>query len=271
VRQENDMADLSTDKLVTRSEHGVGWATFNRPERHNAVSLEMWQALGDALARFEADPDVRVVVLTGAGGKAFAAGADISEFGAQRANDAQRKRYGETSTRSFQALSGCTKPVIAAIRGYCIGGGLLIAMAADVRFATEGSRFGVPAAKLGLGYDYGGVAALARLVGPASAADILFSARQLDAEEALRIGLVNFVVEDDALESRIAEYTGRIVDNAPLTIQAIKASLRVLSGYTKLPGASEVEALVSRCYESDDYREGRTAFMEKRKPVFKGL
>ncbi|MET0344583.1 MAG: enoyl-CoA hydratase [Polyangiales bacterium] len=264
------MLQLSTDKLTARIENGVGWVTFNRPERHNAVSLDMWQALGDAIDRFEADPDVRVVVLTGAGGKAFAAGADISEFGSQRANDAQRKHYGQVSSRSFKALSGCSKPVIAAIRGYCIGGGLLIAMAADVRFATEASRFGVPAAKLGLGYDYAGVASLARLVGPASAADILFSARQLEADEALRIGLVNFVVDDDDLEHRIAEYTARIVDNAPLTIHAIKASLGVLSGYTKLPGRDEVEALVARCYESDDYREGRTAFMEKRKPVFKG-
>jgi enoyl-CoA hydratase len=264
------MLQLKTEKLTAHVDGGVGWVTFNNPARHNAVSLEMWAGLGDALEAFEADEAVRVVVLTGAGGKAFASGADISEFGERRANDAQRKSYGEISARGFRALSGCAKPVIAMIHGYCIGGGLLIAMAADVRIATPGSRFAIPAAQLGLGYDYAGVAALTRLVGPACAADILFSARKLDADEALRIGLINTVVEEPLLREHVAAYASRIAGNAPLTIRAIKASLQVYARYTRLAEAAEVEPLVSRCYESDDYREGRTAFMEKRKPSFQG-
>jgi enoyl-CoA hydratase len=264
------MIALNTDKVLCRVEAGIGWITFNHPERRNAVSLEMWRALGDAMEALEADEAVRVVVLTGAGGKAFVAGADISEFEAHRANSAQLESYGEISGRGFRALSACTKPVIAMIRGYCIGGGLVIALAADLRFATSASRFGVPAAKLGLGYDYPGVAALARLVGPARTADILYSARQLSADEALRCGLVEFVVEDGELEERVREYASAITENAPLTIRAVKASLKAYAGYTQLPAAAAVGPLVARCFDSEDYREGRRAFVEKRKPRFTG-
>jgi enoyl-CoA hydratase/carnithine racemase len=156
------------------------------------------------------------------------------------------------------------------IRGYCIGGGLLIALAADIRFATAGSKFGVPAAKLGLGYDYSGVAGLARLVGPARTADILYSARQLDAAEALRCGMIEFLVEDGELESRVTDYATGITRNAPLTIHAVKASLQAYSRYSQRSDNAEVDALVKRCYDSEDYREGRRAFMEKRKPEFHG-
>ena len=264
------MITLNTDKLLCRVEAGIGWVTFNHPERRNAVSLEMWRALGDAMEALDADETVRVVVLTGAGGKAFVAGADISEFEQHRASSAQLETYGEVSGRGLRALSACSKPVIAMIRGYCIGGGLVIALAADLRFATRESRFGVPAAKLGLGYDYAGVAALARLVGPARAADILYSARHLSAEEAESAGLIEFVVEDGQLEERVRAYAGAITDNAPLTIRAVKAALRAYAQYTQLPAAAAVEPLVARCFDSDDYREGRRAFMEKRKPRFSG-
>jgi len=264
------MLQLNTDKMLARVENGVGWVTFNNPERRNAVSLEMWQALGDIMEAFDADDAVRVVVLTGAGGKSFVAGADISEFEAQRASSEQRQSYGVVSGRGFAALGRCGKPVIAMIRGYCIGGGLLLALACDVRFATAGSKFGVPAAKLGLGYDYPGVAALARLVGPARTADILYSARQLDADEALRSGLIEFVVDDAALEQRVNDYATLITNNAPLTIRAVKASLQAYARYTQRADLAEIEGLVKRCYDSDDYREGRRAFMEKRKPSFQG-
>jgi enoyl-CoA hydratase len=261
---------LNTQKMLARVEAGVGWVTFNNPERRNAVSLEMWQALGDIMEAFEHDPAVRVVVLTGAGDKAFVAGADISEFEERRSSSEQRESYGAVSGRGYAALSRCSKPVIAMIRGYCIGGGLLIALAADIRFATPGSKFGVPAAKLGLGYDYAGVAGLARLVGPARTADILYSARQLEAEEALSCGLIEFLVEDGALEQRVAEYAAAITRNAPLTIRAVKASLHAYSRYSVRTDNAEVEELVKRCYDSEDYREGRRAFMEKRKPEFHG-
>jgi enoyl-CoA hydratase/carnithine racemase len=264
------MLELGTDKLLARVERGIGFITINNPERRNAISLEMWRALGDAMAAFEADDEVRVAVLSGAGGRAFASGADISEFEQQRANSDQRKSYGEVSQRGYGALATFSKPSIAMISGYCLGGGLLLALAADLRFATEGSKFGVPAAKLGLGYDYPGVAALARVVGPARSADILFSARQLDANEAREIGLINFVVPETELATRVEEYARQVSENAPLTVRAIKASLRVYARQTQLADASSVEPLVSRCFNSEDYREGRRAFMEKRKPRFQG-
>ena len=264
------MMQLKTDKMQARVEGGIGWVTFNHPERRNAVSLEMWQALAEIMEAFEADDAVRVVVLSGAGGKAFVSGADISEFETQRASNEQRESYGQVSGRGFAALGRCSKPVIAMIRGYCIGGGLVLALAADLRFATAGSKFGVPAAKLGLGYDYPGVAALARLVGPARTADILYSARHLMADEALRYGLIDFAVEDGELESRVSEYALSITRNAPLTIRAVKASLHAYARYTQRSDLDKVEALVKQCYDSEDYREGRRAFMEKRTPNFRG-
>ena len=164
------MIKLKTEKILADVEGGIGWLTFNHPQRRNAVSLEMWQGIGDALEAFQQDERVRVVVMKGAGGKAFAAGADISEFDQHRANAQQRREYGEISGRGHHWLSHLEKPFIAMIQGFCIGGGLAIALNADVRFATPGSRFGIPAAKLGLGYEYAGTAALARLVGPSSRA-----------------------------------------------------------------------------------------------------
>jgi enoyl-CoA hydratase/carnithine racemase len=261
---------LNTTKMLARVENGIGWVTFNNPERHNAVSLEMWQGLGDIMQAFEADDAVRVVVLTGAGKKAFVAGADISEFEEKRASSEQRESYGVVSGRGYAALNRCSKPVIAMIRGYCIGGGLVLALAADIRFATSSSKFGVPAARLGLGYDYPGVAALARLVGAARAADILYTARHLDADEALRFGLIEFVVADVSLEQSVTEYAESITQNAPLTIRAVKASLQAYSRYTQRSDLGAVDELVKRCFDSEDYREGRRAFMEKRKPEFRG-
>ena len=265
------MIALQTDKILARvDDDGIGWLSFNNPARRNAVSLEMWQGLGDALEAFEADAAVRVVVLRGEGGKAFAAGADISEFETRRADAEQKKQYGEIASRGQQGLARLTKPLVAMVQGYCIGGGLAIALSADVRFATPGSKFGIPAAKLGLGYDYPGLAALARLVGPSTAKDILFTARHLDADEALRVGLVNFIVDDAELEARVRAYAAAIAANAPLTVQTAKAAVRLFERYSLNPAADEISAMVDRCFNSDDYKEGRRAFMEKRTPNFVG-
>ena len=264
------MITLQTTKILARVEDGIGWLTFNQPERRNAVSLEMWQGIGDALEAFQHDDAVRVVVLHGAGGKAFASGADISEFDAQRANAEQRRQYGEIAARGNRWLAGLDKPLVAMIQGFCIGGGLGIALNADVRFATPDSRLGIPAAKLGLGYDYAGVAALARLVGPSVARDMLFSARFLDAAEAAERGLVNFVVGDEQIEARVREWCAHVVANAPLTVRAAKAAVNAFEQYSRVEAAAAITALVDACFDSEDYREGRRAFAEKRKPQFRG-
>jgi enoyl-CoA hydratase len=262
---------LRTPKIVAEVDAGVGWITLNQPERRNAVSLEMWEGLGDAAAAFEADAAVRVVVIRGAGGRSFAAGADISEFEQRRADAVQKKAYGDIALCGQRGLATLSKPLLAMVQGFCVGGGLALALSADVRFATPASRFGITAAKLGLGYEYTGVAALARLVGPSAARDILFSARLLEADEALRIGLVNFIVDDAQLEAQVRAYAQRIAGNAPLTVHAAKAALRVFERYADdAGGAAEIDRLVDGCFDSDDYREGRRAFLDKRTPLFQG-
>ncbi|MEO9254518.1 MAG: enoyl-CoA hydratase-related protein, partial [Tepidiformaceae bacterium] len=165
--------NLSTKKMLAEADGHIGWLTFNQPERRNAMSMEMWQGVGDALEAFQADPAIRVVVMRGAGGKAFVSGADISEFDQHRASAEQKQAYGATTARGNRALRHLDKPLVAMIQGFCIGGGLAIALNADVRIATPESTFGIPAARLGLGYEFPGLATLARLVGPSVARDIL--------------------------------------------------------------------------------------------------
>jgi enoyl-CoA hydratase/carnithine racemase len=264
------MIALKTDKMLASVADGIGTLTFNQPEKRNAVSLAMWQAIGDVLEAFQHDDAVRVVVMRGAGGKAFASGADISEFDQARANSTQRRQYAETSGRGGRWLAEFDKPLIGMIQGFCIGGGLAIALNADVRFATPASQFGIPAARLGLGYEYAGTAALARLVGPSSARDILFSARFLSADEALRIGLINFLVSDDEIETTVHEYAQRIAANAPLTIRAAKRAIAAFERYSQVDAARDVAPFVDACFDSEDYKEGRKAFAEKRRPVFRG-
>jgi enoyl-CoA hydratase len=261
---------LNTTKILAEVQDGVGWLTINNPERRNAMSLEMWQGMSDAAAALEADASVRVVVLRGAGGKSFAAGADISEFEKHRADAEQKRQYAKTSAHAHAALDNLSMPLIALIEGFCIGGGLALALHGDLRIATPGSRFGVPAAKLGLGYGYDGLATLARLVGPSVTKDILFSARFLPADEALRVGLINTVIDEQNIETHVREYAATVAANAPLTIRATKEAMRVFERYSSNPAAEEIEVLVDRCFDSDDYKEGRRAFLEKRTPAFHG-
>lgn len=261
---------LATEKILADVDQGIGWLTFNNPARRNAMSMEMWQGVGDALEAFQRDPAVRVVVLKGAGGRAFVSGADISEFDQHRATAEQRHEYAAINARGNGWLRRLEKPLVAMIEGFCIGGGLAVALAADVRFATPDSQFGIPAAKLGLGYDFGGLATLARLVGPSVARDILFSARFLDAEEALRTGLINRIVPAEQLESEVRSYAGLIAANAPLTVRAAKAALQEWERDPADRDLGRIEALVNACFDSEDYKEGRRAFAEKRKPGFVG-
>ena len=266
----NTRLELNTERMLARADGGIGWMIFNHPARHNALSLEMWQGIGDILEVWSADDDVRVVVMRGAGGKAFVSGADISEFDTKRASALQKEEYDAIAGRANRWLATFEKPLIALIEGYCVGGGLATALAADIRFATPDSRFGIPAAKLGLGYDYPGLAKLARLVGPSRARDILFSARLLDAQEAAGMGLVNFIAERDAIESRTIAYAKTIAANAPLTVKACKVALNTWERGAHEDEPHRVKQLVDACFDSEDYKEGRRAFKEKRPPRFSG-
>jgi len=262
---------LDTDKMLAEKDGAIGWVTFNNPARRNAMSLEMWAALDAILSDFEADPAIRAVVMRGAGDKAFVSGADISQFAEKRADAEAAAAYARTSENARQRLASITKPLIAMIRGFCMGGGLGIAMKADVRFAADDSIFAIPAARLSIAYSFDNVRDLVNLVGPSFAKDILFSARRLSADEALRIGLVNRVVAPDALEGVVREYVGLLADNAPLSMRASKATVNEVIRDAADRDMDLIEQLGRACFDSADYAEGRQAFMEKRRPVFRGV
>jgi enoyl-CoA hydratase/carnithine racemase len=261
---------MQTDKMLSRREGRVGYVIFDNPERHNAVSLEMWAAAGKMLEDFRNDNNITVVVVTGAGGKAFVSGADISRFEKERSNEEAVARYNATVEKSCAAFHEFPKPTIAMICGYCIGGGVGLATCCDIRICTEGSKFAVPAAKLGLGYGYLGLKRLVDVVGPAFAMEIFYTARQFSAAEALTMGLVNRVVPDGELESYVKTYADTIGENAPLTIRAVKATIMEIRKDESKRDVKRSQTLVEACFKSRDYEEGRKAFMEKRKPVFTG-
>jgi len=266
----NDMSYVSTtERVKTWAEGPVLHIRFNNPEKHNALSVDMWEALVPLLERARKDDAIRVVVLSGEGGKAFVSGADISQFEDMRAAKEALKKYEAMAEAALEGILEFEKPTIAMIRGYCIGGGVNVAICCDIRIASSNSTFSIPAARLGLGYRYSAMKNLTNLVGPGNAKDLFFTARRIDAAEALRMGLVNRVAEPAAMEALLAEYIDTIAVNAPLTI---KAGKRIIREVLKNEDA-EVDLarrLILDCFESDDYAEGRRAFMEKRKPVFKG-
>lgn len=259
-----------TDKVIVETEGAIGWLTFNNPERHNALTLGMWQAIPQVIERFEADEAVRVIVLKGAGEKAFISGADISEFEAQRASTEQVAEYDDIVKDASTRLAGAKKPTIAMIRGYCIGGGLAVAISCDMRIAAEGSRFAIPAAKLGIGYRLSSMLPLVELVGPAFAKEIVITARQFGANEALHMGLINRLLPDDELDAYVRSYCDRIAANAPLSMAAAKGVVGEIVRAREGVNNALCEQLVKACFESEDYVEGRRAFMEKRKPKFRG-
>jgi enoyl-CoA hydratase/carnithine racemase len=255
--------------MSARKDGPVGWMQFNNPARHNAVSMEMWKAVPEIMAEFEKDDQIRVVVLSGAGGKAFISGADISEFGEKRSSPETVLEYNRIAGLANAAIIDFPKPTIAMIQGYCIGGGLGVALCCDLRLAAQNSRFAVPAAKLGLGYAYEGIKRLVDVVGPSFAKEIFYTARQFDSTEALQMGLVNRVVPAAGIETYVRDYAGTIGGNAPLTINSVKLSVNEATKDPEKRNLAAAQAAVDACFGSADYIEGRTAFMEKRKPVFR--
>jgi len=259
-----------TEKLLAHKDGAAGWITFNNTAKRNAMSFDMWLGLDIALKDFIADPAIRVIVLKGAGDKAFVSGADISEFKEKRATVEAVAEYNKVSVTTVTQLLECPKPTIAMIRGFCMGGGLGTALACDLRICSEDSKFGIPAGKLGVGYKYTALKRLVDIVGPAFTAEIFYTARQFDAQEAKEMGLVNRVLAMDKLDEYIANYVKTIGYNAPLTLKAVKVCLNEISRDDHKRDLALCERVVDDCFASRDYEEGRTAFMEKRKPVFTG-
>ena len=261
---------VSTDKIIADKAGGVGHLRLNQPEKHNAISYEMWVAMSEVMASFRDDDEVRVVVMSGEGGRAFSAGADISEFSKKRSTEEQIEIYEAAGRAAYESITHSPKPVIARIQGYCVGGGLAVAMCADIRIATDDSRFGIPAAKLGLGYSHKSLRPLVDLVGPTYAKEILFTAKRFNASAAQRMGLVNQVVTREEIDAFVEDYARMIAANAPLTVKACKT---VVGELVKDPDDRDTalcERVVDACFASADYKEGRAAFMEKRAPRFAG-
>ena len=267
-----DTADYTspTPDLIAQRDGHTAWLTFSRPERMNAVTIDMWSAIPALIAQFEQDPAVKSVVLKGAGDRAFVAGADISQFGENRGNAEQAAIYEARNSAAFAAIRDCEKPTIAMIKGYCIGGGMAIALGCDIRIASEGSTFAIPAGKLGLAYPMEGIKQVLAVLPPSFAKEVFYTARQFDHTEAAAMNLVNRVVAADELETYTRDMCDRIAQNAPLSLKAAKRAINAMTATPENYDRSELEALSKACFESTDYAEGRQAFLEKRKPVFEG-
>ena len=260
----------ATERVQVRLDGNTLHIVFNNPQRHNALSVDMWGAVPPLLAQAEADERVRLVVFSGAGEKAFVSGADISQFEDMRAAREAVKHYEALAEDALTGINRFSKPTLACIRGWCIGGGVNVAIACDIRIAASDAVFAIPAARLGLGYRYSALKNLVDLIGVGAAKDLFYTARRIDAAEALRLGLVSRVSAPDALPTLLAEYTGSIGENAPLTILAAKTIIGEILKPSPDLNAALCTELILRCFQSEDYAEGRRAFMDKRKPTFKG-
>ncbi|WP_298244047.1 enoyl-CoA hydratase [uncultured Bradyrhizobium sp.] len=267
ISGETSYADGKILKHVT---DGVGVITFNNPAKRNAMSLEMWEGFGEALTALRDDETVRVVILRGAGGKAFVSGADISQFEKTRHNAAASEEYARRSAAQRALLADYPKPTIACIEGFCLGGGMQVAMLADIRLAAHGSQFGIPAARLGIAYGYDGLKHLVSLVGPSWARLLMYTGMRIDSAEALRIGLVERVFPVDELWGETMTIAETISQNAPLAIKAAKITIAQVLKDESRRDMDAIKAIGAACMDSADFREGRQAFMEKRKPKFQG-
>jgi enoyl-CoA hydratase len=267
---QEDPMKTSTERMIAKKDGPIGWMQFNNPARHNAVSLDMWKSVPEIMTEFENDDQIRVVVLSGAGGKAFISGADISEFAEKRSSRENILEYNRIAGQANAAIIDFPKPTIAMIQGYCVGGGLGVALCCDLRLAAENASFAVPAAKLGLGYAFDGIKRLVDVVGPSFAKEIFYTARQFGSTEALQMGLVNRVVPNQNIETYVRDYAGTIGSNAPLTINSVKLCVNEATRDPDKRNLAAAQVAVDACFASADYVEGRTAFIEKRKPAFRG-
>jgi enoyl-CoA hydratase/carnithine racemase len=257
-------------ELITRREGAVATVLFSNPAKLNAVTYDMWSAVPAALAALDADPAVRVIVIAGDGDKAFISGADISQFEKLRGTGEAQAEYNKAVENAYLAPQSCSKPVLARIRGVCIGGGLGFAAACDLRLCSDDAVFRMPAARLGLGYSPAGVRRFMNVIGAANTCDIFFTARKFDAQEALRMGFVSRVVPAARLEQAVAETCESIAENAPLTVAAAKFAVQQALKDPAERDMARAAKLVDACFSSTDHKEGRQAFMEKRKPSFSG-
>ena len=258
-----------TGELRIEKDGPIARLVFDHEKRRNAITVDMWDAIPQAVQTVQEDPEVRVVIMRGAGSEAFVSGADISEFEKTRTGNAGRD-YDALTARAFAALQGLEKPLLASIHGFCIGGGAAIALTADLRYAADDALFAVPPARLGLGYHTAGIRTLIRIVGFSETADLLFTARRVPADEARHIGLVNEVFAKDALDEKVEQLAHMIARNAPLTIRSAKISLQELAKLEAERDTGRIADSIERCYQSEDFKEGVRAFLEKRKPEFQG-
>ncbi|MCX7378738.1 MAG: enoyl-CoA hydratase [Alphaproteobacteria bacterium] len=254
-------------RIIAERKGAVGTITIDNPDRHNAISNPMWQAITDAALAFDADPETRLITIEGSGRKAFASGADISRF---ESAEGPVTRGGGAFSTACATVHAVSKPTVAIIRGWCLGGGMALAISCDLRLANDRARFGIPAAKLSIGYPVEGLRRLVELVGLSTAKEIMFTARQYSAEEALRLGMVNHLLADDAIDAFAADYIASIAAGAPLTQKGAKLALAELARDESRRDLAAAEAIIAQCSTSEDHAEGTRAFLEKRRPVFKG-
>lgn len=264
------MNDGQNPPIYVRTEGPVGFLILDRPERKNALSLQMWEAIPALLGELAANRDLRVIILLGARDLPFCSGADISEFETVRASSEGARAYEEANTRAFEAIGACALPTIAMIRSFCIGGGMGIAAACDLRLASTSAEFGIPPGKLGLAYPPQAIRYIVAAIGAPAAKDLLFTARRVKADEAEKLGLINRLFAEDALESETLKLAATIAENAPLSLKAGKLAINHAAGYAHASDLKSVTEAAERCFDSADYREGRTAFLEKRKAKFRG-
>lgn len=262
--------DSAAPGLRARKEGAIGWLTLCNPPRLNAITFEMWQAMPGALEDFVADPDVRMIVITGDGDRAFSAGADISQFESRRSSGDALAAYNQAIKTATHALLDCPKPTIAKVRGVCVGGGLALALDCDLRFCSDDALFRMPAARLGLGYEFAGIERMVQMLGFANTYDVFFSARKIDGAQAAALGLVTRMFPKAEFDRGFADYCALVAENAPLTMAAAKFAIRQIAKDPAGRDMEKVEAMYRACFASEDYAEGRRAFLEKRTPKFQG-